>query len=125
MLAGQLTLTSTPHRLPNGLVQRSWYHWTYGNPACRLLRNGWTSCQCRITLIQFATSDVHLLTNYSQIICLLYVDKWGRKKTLWITGIIMTIDMALILAMTAAFSEGTNRVGQGWAIAFIFLFSIM
>lgn len=37
----------------------------------------------------------------------------------------MAIDMSLIMSLTAAFATGTNRVGQGWAIAFIFLFSII
>ncbi|KAH8144591.1 uncharacterized protein LAJ45_11426 [Morchella importuna] len=61
----------------------------------------------------------------ANIICLLYVDTWGRKKSLYITGLLMAIDMSLIMSLTAAFATGTNRVGQGWAIAFIFLFSII
>lgn len=61
----------------------------------------------------------------ANIICLMFVDKWGRKPTMWITGIIMAIDMSLIMALTAKYATSTNKVGQGFTIAFIFCFSIM
>lgn len=61
----------------------------------------------------------------ANVVCLYFVDSWGRKKTLWITGIIMALDMALVMAMTGAYSHTTNVVGKGFGIAFIFYFSIM
>lgn len=61
----------------------------------------------------------------ANVICLYFVDKWGRKKTLWITGIIMTIDISLVMAMTGAFTHTSNTVGKGFGIAFIFCFSII
>ncbi len=61
----------------------------------------------------------------ANVICLYFVDSWGRKITLWITGIIMTIDIALVMAMTAAFQKSDNEVGKGFGIAFIFCFTIM
>jgi len=61
----------------------------------------------------------------ANIICLLYVDKWGRKRTMWITGLAMACDMSIIMGLTAAYAGSDNKVGQGFTIAFIFLFSIM
>lgn len=61
----------------------------------------------------------------ANIICLYFVDSWGRKKTLWITGIIMAIDMSLVMGLTAGYGKSDNKVGQGFTIAFIFLFSVM
>lgn len=61
----------------------------------------------------------------ANIVCLYFVDSWGRKKTLWITGIFMTIDIALVMALTAAFGSTDNQIGKGFAIAFIFCFTIM
>lgn len=55
----------------------------------------------------------------------MYVDKWGRKPTMWITGIAMAINFALIMGFTAKYAHSTNTVGQGFTIAFIFCFSIM
>lgn len=57
--------------------------------------------------------------------CLYFVDSWGRKKTLWITGLIMAMDMGIVMGLTASYGSSDNRVGQGFTIAFIFLFSIM
>lgn len=59
------------------------------------------------------------------MVCLYYVDSWGRKKTLWITGLIMAVDISIVMGLTAVYGDSTNRVGQGFTIAFIFLFSIM
>lgn len=61
----------------------------------------------------------------ANIVCLLFVDKWGRKRTMWITGIVMACDMALIMGFTAGYAHSNNKVGQGFTIAFIFCFSIM
>ncbi|KAG4436373.1 hypothetical protein IFR05_008129 [Cadophora sp. M221] len=61
----------------------------------------------------------------ANVICLYFVDSWGRKKTLWITGIIMAIDMGLVMGMTGAFSHTNNMIGKGFGIAFIFCFSII
>ncbi|KAG6909494.1 hypothetical protein DXG01_017216 [Tephrocybe rancida] len=57
------------------------------------------------------------------IICIAFVDKWGRKPTLWITSVAMAVDMALIMAFTAKYANSNNKVGQGFTIAFIFCFS--
>lgn len=61
----------------------------------------------------------------ANVICLYFVDSWGRRKTLWITGIIMAIDISLVMAMTASFTGTSNVVGKGFGVAFIFCFSIM
>ncbi|KAL3417293.1 hypothetical protein PVAG01_11293 [Phlyctema vagabunda] len=61
----------------------------------------------------------------ANIICLYFVDTWGRRKTLWATGLVMTLDMSLVMAMTAAFSTTGNQVGRGFAIAFIFCFTVI
>lgn len=76
----------------------------------------------RITLLASIYGMVGPIAN---VICLYFVDSWGRKKTLWITGIIMTIDISLVMAMTGAFSKTSNEIGKGFGIAFIFCFSIM
>ncbi|KFY29291.1 hypothetical protein V491_00113 [Pseudogymnoascus sp. VKM F-3775] len=61
----------------------------------------------------------------ANVICLYFVDSWGRRKTLWITGIIMAIDISLVMAMTASFTGTSNAVGKGFGVAFIFCFSII
>lgn len=75
-----------------------------------------------VTLLASIYGMVGPLAN---VICLYFVDSWGRRKTLWITGIIMAIDISLVMAMTASFSHTDNVVGKGFGIAFIFCFSIM
>lgn len=75
-----------------------------------------------VTLLASIYGMVGPLAN---IVCLYFVDSWGRRKTLWITGIIMTLDMGLIMAMTGAFTSTNNVIGKGFGIAFIFCFSIM
>ena len=76
----------------------------------------------KVTLLASIYGMVGPIAN---VICLYFVDSWGRKKTLWITGIIMTVDMGLVMAMTGAFSQTSNMIGKGFGIAFIFCFSIM
>jgi MFS family permease len=76
-------------------------------------------------MITLLASIYGMVGPIANVICLYFVDKWGRKKTLWITGIIMTIDISLVMAMTASFTKTTNMVGKGFAICFIFLFSII
>ncbi|CZR63798.1 related to transporter (major facilitator superfamily) [Phialocephala subalpina] len=76
----------------------------------------------RVTLLASIYGMVGPLAN---VVCLWFVDSWGRKKTLWITGIIMAVDISLVMAMTASFSKTSNEVGKGFAIAFIFCFSII
>ncbi|KAK9457547.1 general substrate transporter [Dipodascopsis uninucleata] len=57
------------------------------------------------------------------IICIAYVDRWGRKVALWITGLAMGVDLAIVMALTSRYSGTDNKVGQGFTIGFIFLFS--
>jgi hypothetical protein len=59
------------------------------------------------------------------LVCLYYVDTWGRKKTLWITGVAMTLDMAIVMGLSGGFVNSDNMVAKGFTIAFIFLFSMM
>ncbi|RDW63718.1 hypothetical protein BP6252_11263 [Coleophoma cylindrospora] len=61
----------------------------------------------------------------ANIICLMFVDRWGRKRTLWITGLLMAIDASLVMAMTASFVHNGSPVGKGFAIAFIFCFTMI
>ena len=61
----------------------------------------------------------------ANVICLRYVDTWGRRKTLWITGLIMALDMVLVMGLSGAYGKSDNMVAKGFTIAFIFCFSIM
>ena len=61
----------------------------------------------------------------ANVICLKYVDTWGRKKTLWITGFIMALDMGLVMGLSGGYGKSDNQIGKGFSIAFIFCFSIM
>ncbi|KAL4938453.1 hypothetical protein BDV06DRAFT_231868 [Aspergillus oleicola] len=61
----------------------------------------------------------------ANLVCLYYVDTWGRKKTLWITGIAMTLDMALVMGLSGGFQNSDNMVAKGFTIAFIFCFSMI
>ncbi|KPI35193.1 High-affinity glucose transporter [Cyphellophora attinorum] len=58
-------------------------------------------------------------------ICLTFVDKVGRKKPLAYTSIALVIDMILIMVFSKYYSNSNNKVGQGFAIAWIFLFSFI
>lgn len=57
------------------------------------------------------------------LICIFYVDRFGRRSALYITGVAMAIDLAIVMGLTANYSGTDNKVGQGFAIAFVFLFS--
>ncbi|RKU44667.1 hypothetical protein DL546_003583 [Coniochaeta pulveracea] len=59
----------------------------------------------------------------ANLVCLWYVDTWGRKKTLWITGLCMTVDMALVMGLSGAYGSSDNVVAKGFTIAFIFCFT--
>lgn len=61
----------------------------------------------------------------ANVVCLYYVDTWGRKKTLWITGLVMALDMGLVMGLSGAYGKSDNNVAKGFSIAFIFCFSIM
>ncbi|KAF2797587.1 general substrate transporter [Melanomma pulvis-pyrius CBS 109.77] len=61
----------------------------------------------------------------ANVICLYYVDTWGRKKTLWITGLAMALDMSLVMALSGAYGKSDNTIAKGFSIAFIFCFSII
>ncbi|KAL2840529.1 general substrate transporter [Aspergillus pseudoustus] len=61
----------------------------------------------------------------ANLVCLYYVDTWGRKKTLWITGLAMTVDMAIVMGLSGGFVNSDNMVAKGFTIAFIFLFSMI
>ncbi|KAL2795160.1 general substrate transporter [Aspergillus keveii] len=61
----------------------------------------------------------------ANLVCLYYVDTWGRKKTLWITGVAMTLDMAVVMGLSGGFVNSDNMVAKGFTIASIFLFSMI
>lgn len=61
----------------------------------------------------------------ANVVCLYYVDTWGRKKTLWITGLCMASDMALVMGLSGAYGSSDNVVAKGFTIAFIFCFTAM
>ncbi|PSN67796.1 general substrate transporter [Corynespora cassiicola Philippines] len=61
----------------------------------------------------------------ANVVCLYYVDTWGRKKTLWITGLVMSLDMALVMGLSGGYGSSNNMVAKGFSIAFIFCFSII
>ncbi|KAG6909498.1 hypothetical protein DXG01_017220 [Tephrocybe rancida] len=62
------------------------------------------------SFLDFHTDLLGMVGPTFNIICIAYVDKWGRKPTLWITSIAMAVDMALIMAFTANFSLGYNSI---------------
>ncbi|KAF1994573.1 general substrate transporter [Amniculicola lignicola CBS 123094] len=74
---------------------------------------------------------VTLLAGYGLVgplanaVCLYYVDTWGRKKTLWITGLAMTCDMAIVMGLSGSYGSSDNSTAKGVTIAFIFCFSII
>ncbi|KAH7112107.1 general substrate transporter [Dendryphion nanum] len=61
----------------------------------------------------------------ANVVCLYYVDTWGRRKTLWITGLVMALDMSLVMGLSGAYGKTDNTVAKGFSIAFIFCFSII
>jgi sugar porter (SP) family MFS transporter len=60
-------------------------------------------------------------------ICLCYIDKIGRKPPLFWVSCALTVDMVLLMVFSKYYggTEVTNRVGQGFTIAWIFLFSFI
>ncbi|KAL4925267.1 uncharacterized protein BDV17DRAFT_300427 [Aspergillus undulatus] len=46
----------------------------------------------------------------ANLVCLYYVDSWGCKKTLWITGIAMALDMALVMGLSGGFVDSDNMI---------------
>ena len=58
-------------------------------------------------------------------ICLTYIDKVGRRLPLAWTSCALVVDMILIMVFSKYFAGSTNKVGQGFTIAWIFLFSVI
>lgn len=58
-------------------------------------------------------------------ICLCFIDKVGRKLPLAWTSVALVIDMILIMVFTKYFAESDNKVGQGFTIAWMFIFSLI
>jgi hypothetical protein len=58
-------------------------------------------------------------------ICLSFIDKVGRRLPLVWTSVALVIDMTLIMVFSKYFPGGNNRIGQGFTIAWIFLFSFI
>ncbi|CRG91958.1 Facilitated trehalose transporter Tret1 [Talaromyces islandicus] len=58
-------------------------------------------------------------------ICLSYIDKVGRKLPLAWTSVALVIDMTLIMVFSKYFPGSSNRIGQGFTIAWIFSFSFI
>jgi len=58
-------------------------------------------------------------------ICLLYIDKVGRKLPLAWTSVALVVDMVLIMVFSKQYANSNNKLGQGFTIAWIFLFSII
>lgn len=58
-------------------------------------------------------------------LCLTYVDKVGRKLPLAYTSCALVVDMVLIMVFSKYYSNSNDKVGQGFAIAWIFLFSFI
>jgi hypothetical protein len=57
-------------------------------------------------------------------ICMTYIDRIGRRVPLLISSGAQTVIMALIMIFFKYYAGGTNKVGQGFIIAWIFLMSI-
>lgn len=61
----------------------------------------------------------------STAICMAYIDKTGRKKPLVYTSMALTVDMVLLMVFSKYYANSTNKVGQGFTIAWIFIFSFI
>ncbi|KAL6242160.1 hypothetical protein RBB50_011072 [Rhinocladiella similis] len=61
----------------------------------------------------------------STAICLTYIDKTGRKKPLAWVSVGLTIDMILLMVFSKYYANSDNKVGQGFTIAWIFVFSFI
>lgn len=60
-----------------------------------------------------------------QVIYLVVVaDKWPRVRTLWSGSLVLSIMIAICMALSAQFGDGSNEAGARAAIAFIFLYSM-
>ena len=57
-------------------------------------------------------------------ICLTYIDKVNRRVPLMISASAQCVLMTLFTIFFKEFANGTNKVGQGFTIAWLFLFSI-
>jgi hypothetical protein len=82
-------------------------------------------CAIFETILTEHNSVYGLVGPIANVFCLAFVDSWGRKKTLWITGIAMTVDMALVMGLSGGYDNSDNTTAKGFTIAFIFCFSIM
>lgn len=58
-------------------------------------------------------------------ICLSYIDKVGRKLPLAYTSCALVIDMILLMVFSKYYSNSANKVGEGFTIAWIFIFSFI
>ena len=58
-------------------------------------------------------------------ICLTYIDKVGRKLPLAYTSCALVVDMILLMVFAKYYSNSSNKVGQGFTIAWIFIFSFI
>ncbi|KAL2681420.1 hypothetical protein Neosp_009031 [[Neocosmospora] mangrovei] len=59
-----------------------------------------------------------------QVISLtLIADKWKRTTTLWMGCLVLAINLAICMALSAEFSDGSNLAASRATIAFIFLYS--
>ncbi|KAI5460600.1 general substrate transporter [Mariannaea sp. PMI_226] len=59
----------------------------------------------------------------ANLICLYYVDSWGRRRTLWITGLLMAMDIGFVMGLSGGYGSSNNMVAKGFTIAFIFCFT--
>ena len=76
----------------------------------------------RVLLISAGYGMMGFIAN---AICLTYIDKVGRKLPLAWTSLALAIDMMLIMVFTKEFANTSNKIGEGWTIAWIFLFSFI
>jgi sugar porter (SP) family MFS transporter len=58
-------------------------------------------------------------------VCLTFIDKVGRRKPLAYTSVALVVDMVLIMVFTKYYAGSDNKVGQGFTVAWIFIFSII
>ncbi len=58
-------------------------------------------------------------------ICLTYIDKVGRRLPLAWTSCALVIDMILIMVFSKEYAGSINKVGQGFTIDWIFIFSFI
>lgn len=51
------------------------------------------------------------------------LDKWNRTTTLWVGCLVLAVNLAICMALSAEFSDGSNMAASRATIAFIFLYS--